>query len=136
MSVIATPRRYGGPSRSPVMLIKPAFGLHDGVVAGLVASRAGLAVPGNRAVDQPWKRCVQGSGAKSRGIERSWPEVLDEHIRRGQQLLENGLTLGLLEIERQALLVAIDAEEIRALSRRQTADPNAACRRRAPDARS
>ena len=46
---------------------------------------------------------------------RAGPEVLDQHVGAIEQLLEDPLRPRLLQIERQALLVAVDAEEIRTL---------------------
>ena len=52
-SVTATPTREGSPSAGPVMSISPGFGLHHRVVAGFVAPRPGVAVAGDRRVDEP-----------------------------------------------------------------------------------
>ncbi len=103
-----------------------AFSLNHRVVAGFVASRAGLSVAGDRGVHQAWMPRVHRLPAEARAIHRAGLEVFDQHIGLGQQPVEHGPPLRVLEIDRHALLVAIDAEEVGALG---------ADERRAPVAR-
>ena len=95
---------------------QPAFGLHHGVVAGLGAARAGLAEPGDRAVHQPRPARRHRLVAESEPLHGAGPEVLDEHVGPVEQPLEHRAPARRLEVQRQAFLVAVDAEEIRALA--------------------
>ena len=59
------------------------------------------------------------AGGERRGIEtqlgqRAGPEVFDQHVRPRDQPLQDRPPFGVLEIEGQAFLVAVDAEEVRA----------------------
>ena len=90
MSVMATPRRYGGPSASPVMLISPPSACITASYPGFVAPRSGLAVAGNRAVDEPRDTARVSVGrAEPDGVERARAEVLDHHVRARQKPLED-----------------------------------------------
>src|SRR5205823_5754982 len=70
----------------------------------------------NRAVHEPRmlrpERCV----IEPDPLERSGPEIFDEHIRRCDEPLENCAALVAFEIERDAFLVPVDAQEVRALA--------------------
>jgi len=57
--------------------------------------------------------------------QRAGPEVLDQYVRARDEPIERGSALGLLEVERHALLVAVDAHEIRALARLKGRTPAA-----------
>ena len=137
MSAMATPRRNGGPSAAPVMLIRPPSRLHDGVVAGFAAPRAGLAEAGDRAVDQP--RMLRPRATRSRA--RASPACPGRKFSTSTSLLAISRSsmrapFGLLEVERDAFLVAIDAQEVGALAFDETAGPSRGCRRLCPAARS
>src|SRR5215212_891724 len=49
-------------------------------------------------------------------LERSGSEVFDEHIRLGNQIVEDRAAGRMFEIEGDAFLVAVDAQEVRALA--------------------
>ena len=57
--------------------------------------------------------------------QRPGTEVLDHDVGLRDQALEHRAALRLLEVERHAFLVAVDAQEIRALAADETADPSA-----------
>ena len=60
-------------------------------------------------------RC-QGSIIEAEFAERPRPEILDQDVGAGHQTIENRAALGMFEVERDAFLVAIDAQEVRALA--------------------
>ena len=126
MSAMATPSRNGGPSASPVMLISPPSAWIDRVVARLIAPRARLAEAGDRAVDQPRpSRPTTRLVAEPQPLHRAGTEVLDQHVGAIEQPLEDRRARRLLQVERQALLVAVDAEEVRALAADERRTPRA-----------
>ena len=94
---------------------QPAFGLHHRVVPGFVAARTGLAIAGDRGVDQAGTAAVHGVPAETGPLERAGPEVLHQHVGLLDQLLEHRAPRGRLVVERDAFLVAVDAQEVRAL---------------------
>jgi len=53
--------------------------------------------------------------ADAESVERADPEVLDDHVGRGDQRAEGGRPRRRLQIERDAPLVAIEAEEARTI---------------------
>src|SRR6185295_10225302 len=57
--------------------------------------------------------------------ERARAEILDEDVALRDQLLQNRAPFGVLEVERDAFLVAVDAEEIRALAAKKWWSPRA-----------
>ena len=104
---------------------QPAFGLHDGVVARLGASRSGLPEARDRAIDEPRMPWRHRGVVEAQPGQRAGPEVLDEHIRLRDQPLEDLAAGRLLEIERDAFLVAVDAQEIRAFAVQERRSPAA-----------
>ena len=103
-----------------------AFALHDCVIPGLAPARTGMAEPGDRAVDKPRMRSLNRRIVEAELGQRAWPEVFDEHVGARDEPIERGSALRLLEVERHALLVAVDAHEVRALARLERRTP-AAC---------
>src|SRR6187551_931956 len=89
-----------------------AFGLRDGVVAGTRFEGTGLSVAGHRGIDQPWMTLSQRSVVEAESLQRARLEVFDEDVGAFDQCVEYAPPLRLLEVEREAFLVAIDAEEV------------------------
>ncbi len=58
-------------------------------------------------------------------IQRAGAEVLDQHIGERDEAIERRASVRLLEVEGDALLVAIDAQEIRALAIEEGRPPRA-----------
>ena len=104
---------------------QPPFGLHDGVVSGQVAPGPGLSEAGDRTVDE--SRVVGGDPLvpDPHAIHRAGPEVLDEHVRFREQTVENVPRLAPLQVERDALFVPVDAQEVGALSADERRPPGA-----------
>jgi hypothetical protein len=59
---------------------------------------------------------VQGVVAEPHLVERARAEVLDQHVRAGDERVEQPTPFGVLEVQRDAFLVAVDAQEVRALA--------------------
>src|SRR5688500_6099309 len=68
---------------------------------------------------------LQGAEVEAEAPERTGAEVLHHHVRPGDQPVEDVAPLGCLEIERHALLVAVDPQEIRALRLDERRPPGA-----------
>ena len=91
---------------------KAAFRLHHRVVAGFVAARPRVAEARNRAVDQPRIAFGDRGVVEAELVERAGTEVLDHHVGLREQLLEQRTAVGVLEVESDALLVPVDAQEV------------------------
>src|ERR1041384_2670852 len=91
-----------------------ALGLNDGVVPGFMRPRTSLTEAGDGTHDQLrvlWRqRCV----VEPHPGQRSRPEIFDHHVALRDQPIENGAALRILKVEGHALLVAVDAEKVRA----------------------
>ena len=86
------------------------------IVPGLAGARAGLAVAGDRAIDQLGIDRAHRLIAEPQPRHHAGAELLDQHIGAGQQrhkLVAIGLVL---EIEHEALLAAVEQREHRALA--------------------
>ena len=106
-----------GIARLALLLADAGHGLEHLVVAGAVLERPPIAVAGQRAVDQalvqrPHPVVVD---AQARGHRR--PEVVDQHVGALDQPAQHAQAVGMLEVEAEAALVAIDPEEGPALAR-------------------
>ena len=117
MSTIATPRRTRRTVGGAGDAHQPAFGLHDRVVAGLLPARSGVAEAGDRAVDQP--RIARRRASRSRA--RAWSACPGRKFSTSTSAFAISCSStrapsGVLEVERDAFLVAVDAEEVRALA--------------------
>ena len=127
MSAMATPSLIGRTVGVAGDAHQPRLSLNHRVVSGLRAARSGLPETGNRAVDrdedivgrecfvrqtQPVHRSRAGSSRPAR------PRARAAHSSTGR-------ADATLEIERQAFLVAIDAQEIRALAVDERRTPRA-----------
>jgi len=93
-----------------------ALGLHHGVVARLVPSRTGLAEPRDGAVDQAGIPRGDRVVVESLSGQRARAEVFDEHVALRDETIEDRATVRMFEVERDALLVPVDAHEIGALA--------------------
>ena len=92
------------------------LGLGDGIVARQFLQRPRMSVSGYRGVDESRKPRRQRRIVESEPLQRSWLKILDEHISARQERFEDAPACGVLEVEREALLVAVDAEEVHALA--------------------
>ena len=80
--------------------------------------RPGFAVAGDRAVDQARIERRESLVVDAEALGHAGPEVVHEHVRRLDQPQQRFAAFGTLEIEHDAQLAAIDAEE-RAILRLQ-----------------
>lgn len=67
-----------------------------------------LAIPGDRAVHDAGTDGPHGFVADTKPVHHTRPETLDDHVGPPGQLQERFASLGTLEIQREAALVAID----------------------------
>ena len=95
---------------------QPALGLNHRVVAGLAGARSGLAETGDRAVHEPRMPRRQRLVVEPDSGQRPRREILDEDVALRDEPIEDRAPFGPLEVERDALLVPVDAEEVRALA--------------------
>ena len=118
-SAIASPAMVGGPSGKPVTLISPRHGLDDRVVGALPAVGPGAAEPRDRRQDDARVDLPQRLVADAVALERAGAEVLHHHVGAPHDL-EEQLAVGVrLDVERDALLAAVDGGEEHALSGEQ-----------------
>ena len=68
---------------------------------------------------------AEGRIPESQIVEGAWPKVLDEHVRASQQSLERVASCRDFQVQRDALFVAIDAQEIGALAPGKRRSPGA-----------
>ena len=94
---------------------QPAQGLADGVVAGPLPVRAVLAEGGDGTVDDARVHFAHHVVADAQTVHHPGPEVLDDDIRVPGQPQEDFLALGRLHVQGQALLVAVEGAEARAV---------------------
>ncbi len=107
-SVSAIGGGSGGPSGCAVQRREPRHPLGHGREAGPVRVRTVLAEPGDPGDHQPRVAVEQRGGREAEALERTGPEVLDEHVGivdERQQDVPIGLDL---EVEDDRALVAID----------------------------
>ena len=91
----------------------PTLGLHHEVVAG---ARARRAEAGDGAPDEPRVPREHRGSAEPPTLERAWTEVLHHHIRLSDQTLDQRPVLRAIQVRRDAEFVAVDREEIGALT--------------------
>jgi hypothetical protein len=77
-----------------------------GVEAGARRLLAGLAVGGDRAVDQPRVDRQQVGGGDLQALAHRQREIGDEDVGRADQALQHAQALAMLEVDREAALVA------------------------------
>src|SRR5207248_10374943 len=93
-----------------------AFTLHDGVVPRLLPPRSGLSKARHGTVDEPREFRRDRRVVEAELRERARPKVLDDDVRLRKKAVEHGASLRMLEIERDAFFVPVDAEKVRALA--------------------
>ena len=108
----------------------PRLPLDDNVVAGQITAGPGGAVAGNRAVNQSLVQRPRLLRPEAEPLERAGPKVFDDHVGRPNQLGQERLAFDRLQIDGDALLVAVDAEKIGAPAADERR-PRRAYRRRA-----
>src|SRR5204863_134458 len=91
--------------------------LEDEVVAGAVRARAGLAEPGDRAVDDARIDFLQIVVGEAVFRETADLVVLEQHVALRRERERDALALGLRDVERHRLLAAVHREEVRRLAR-------------------
>ena len=82
------------------------------IVGGLVAIRTILAEAGERRIDQAGIDRGEVPGSQSQAIHHAGAIVFHQHVALLRELEKDGPAALVLEVERQAALVAVDAEEI------------------------
>ena len=95
---------------------QPAHALGDLIDAGARGVWSCLAEPADAAIDQPR---IDGMHVVPRDLEAMLhirPHVLDDHVRRRDQLHERRVTLGRLQVELNHALVAMQVLEIRPIA--------------------
>ena len=92
---------------------QPAHGLQHGVVTGQVAERAISAKAGDAAVDQTGKaRCQHGVVTQAPLLHRAGQKIFDQHVGIFEQAQQHLARSRHIEIERQRLLVAVEAQKV------------------------
>ena len=81
-------------------MTKTALGFPDTGIAGLVSLWTSLPIAGNARDDQAWIDGLQDLRAEPPLLKCSGPEILNQHIRRGRKTLQDVLSLGEAQIER------------------------------------
>ena len=107
--------RHAGLQRPPAGLAghrhQAGHALGDQIEPALAPIRPRLAVAGDRAVDQAGIDALERLVVDLQRLGNAGPVVLDHHIRFPRQFIEERQPVGLLEIERDAALVAVDLRE-------------------------
>ena len=102
--------------RSPVDRKQPALPLDQQIIGLVVAIGAVLAVARDRAIDQARMPFRQGFGAEPQPIGGAGGEVLDEDVGARGHGHDQCKILGLLHVEADRFLAAIQPDEIGALA--------------------
>ena len=89
-----------------------AVGLHDRIEPGPLRQRADLAERGHGAVDEPRVLGAERPVVEPEAGGDTRPEALDEHVRGPREPSGDGQPLRMLQVDREAALAAIDAEEV------------------------
>src|SRR5262249_31422157 len=90
--------------------------LNDEVVARAAGLRAGLTEAGDGAIHEPRVETAQRFEAEPDPLHRPRTEVFDADGALARELSEDLEALGGLEVERDALLSAVDGHEVRRLA--------------------
>ena len=109
---------------------QPRLALDQQVVSLLVAIGTVGPVAGDVADDEARMRRAELVVRIAHAFCRAGREVLDEHVRRFEQLREDQLRLGMLQVEREAFLGAVGPDEVGRLA----ADAGVVAARRIADA--
>src|SRR5258706_2506575 len=94
-----------------------AHALEDEVVAGAVRARAGLAEPGDRAIDDARIYFPQVFVSESVFREPADFVVLEQHVAFPRERARNPLALGFGDVEGHRFLAAVHRKEVRRLAR-------------------
>ncbi len=86
--------------------------LHDHIVARAVLLRAAVAEAGDGGIDHGRPPRGHRLVAEAQTIHRSRPKILDQDVGRVDQAPQHLLAAPALHVERDALLVAVDGQEI------------------------
>ena len=89
-----------------------AHALHDDVDSAAVAVGAGLTEPGGGGVDEPRVDLLEVFVAEAEAFHRSGREVLRKDVGFLHEAVDDLLRLGGLEVQHDALLAAVDREEV------------------------
>ena len=92
------------------------YGLGNHVEGGFVAIRAGLAIAGDRGVDQARVQCLGIVIPQAQPVHDAGPVVLDQDVAASDQVAQDLLAFLGFQIDRDAALVAVDAHEIQAFT--------------------
>ena len=115
MSVIEMPTLLGA-SSVPGHRQHARFALHEQVVGFLLGIRPRVAVTRDVAHDEARMLRMQRLGAQPQARGRAGREVLDEHVRALDEPGEDLRGFGVLHVEREAFLGAVEPHEIRRLA--------------------
>src|SRR6185437_2527141 len=91
---------------------QPRHALHDQVVRRPIARRSLLAESRDQTVDDARTSLFDGLVAEAETVDRAGAEVFDDDVGKLDQLPEDLLARLALEIERQAALIAVDAQVV------------------------
>jgi hypothetical protein len=84
--------------------------------ANPISVGTGLTIAGDTAIHQPGMFAAQRGIVQADLLHRPDLEILDQHVGGSDQLPGERLSTRVLEVERQAALVAVDAEIVGALT--------------------
>ncbi len=93
-----------------------AHRLGDQIERGIGRVRSGVTEARGRGIDQPWMARVQALPPEIELFHAPRTIVLDEHVGAGEQAMKDGAVVLVLEIERDALLAAVDRQQIARLA--------------------
>jgi hypothetical protein len=96
---------------------QPAHRLHGDVEGALAAIGAALSEPRYGTVDKPGIGLVEGVVAEPQALEHPGPEVLHHHVRDRRELAQPRHLGGVLQVGRDAALVAVERGEVLAVVR-------------------
>ena len=96
--------------------VEAARRVDDHGVCGAAGGRAGLAIPGDRAVDETGVERAERLGAEAEAIHHAGAEVLHHHIGFGDKALHQRDRLRILQIEREAAFAGIELPEVGAVA--------------------
>src|SRR5207253_3205934 len=96
---------------------QPAHALRDLVHSGPIPVRAALPEARDAPVDQARVDLAQALVVDAQALLHAGAVILDDDVRLPRELLEDLDTLGILEVERHAPLVAVQVLEVEAVAR-------------------
>ena len=91
-----------------------AHALDDHVVGPAPGVGPGLSEPGTGRVDQSGEPCLQRFVIQSEFLHHARPEILHQDVRLADQFEEQFAAVGMLQIDRDALLAPVDVLEVAA----------------------